>query len=66
MTTTITVETHAWPVEVETRTYHEHEKGSFFSRQIDLVAPNSKHQVNITQQSKVQFKELPPPDQSVN
>ncbi len=66
MTTTITVETHAWPVEVETREFHEHEKGSYFGRRIERVDPNSKHQVHISQTTKVQFKELPLPDQATN
>ena len=61
MTTTITVETHAWPVEVKAQTYHEHETGSFYSKQIDIVGPNDKRQFHITATQRVTFTELPLP-----
>jgi hypothetical protein len=61
MTTTITVETHSWPVEAKTQTYHEHEAGSFYSKQIDIVPPNSKRSFHITQTSRLTFTELPDP-----
>lgn len=61
MTTTVTLETHDWPVEVKSLEYHEHESGSFFGKRIDIVPPRTKRQFHITQTQRLNFTELPLP-----
>lgn len=64
MTTTVTVKTHDWPVEVRLIEYHEHATGSYFGKRIEIVPPNAEKTINITQTQKATFTELPLPAQS--
>jgi hypothetical protein len=61
MTTTITVETHDWPVEVKAQEYFEHATGSHYSKRVEIVPPNSSHTCHVTQTMRVTFTELPLP-----
>lgn len=58
MTTTITVKTHDWPVEVSTT---DHSIEGETTVHIQQVEPGSEHIVHIHATRSVSFKELPAP-----
>lgn len=63
LTTTITVETHDWPVAVETADNHNFvdpfRRGYGHSRETQFVPANTKRQFHITDSRSVTFRELP-------
>ena len=63
MTTTITLETHSWPVETVTRDDHESPCGNYKHKgvTVEIVPPNSKRVFHVTQTRKIEFIEQPLP-----
>jgi hypothetical protein len=58
MTTTITVKTHDWPVDISTTDHAVEGDDTVTTEQ---VAPHSEHTVHINATRSVSFKELPAP-----
>lgn len=61
MTTTVTIETHDWPVRVESVDQIVHEQGGSVTRKYEEVPPNSKVSFCVTQTRHLRIFELPLP-----
>lgn len=63
MTTTITVETHDWPVAVTTNDNHSHTSpervSNGYTETVEFVPANSKRQFYVTDARSLSFRELP-------
>lgn len=63
MTTTVTVETHDWPVAVDTHDDHNfatpERRGYGHRNETEFVPANSKKQFYITDTRSITFRELP-------
>ncbi len=63
MTTTITLETHVWPVEVRTSDNHRfftpNRASEGWAQAREFVPANTKRQFHITDSSRIEFVELP-------
>ena len=67
MTTSITVKTHDWPVQVRTEQVHEHRKdehnwSNSFSHKCEVVPPHSERLFSVYEGVTVTFSEMPKPE----
>jgi GTP-dependent phosphoenolpyruvate carboxykinase len=58
MTTTVTIETHVWPVELKVK---DARSDRDFNVSTEIVEPNSKRVVHLTSTRSIKLTELPEP-----
>ena len=61
MTTTVTVTTHSWPVEVTTTDDYDTEHGSTYTAVTTKLPPDSTGTFYLTSTRSMSFRELPIP-----
>jgi hypothetical protein len=59
MTTTVTLKTHDWPVDVTTT--DNYEAGRHLTTKVETVEPHTERQFHITDSRSIMFAELPLP-----
>jgi hypothetical protein len=61
MTTTVTITTHSWPVEVTTTDDYDLESGHVYHAATSTMGPNSSQTFHLSSTRSLSFRELPIP-----